>query len=75
MGRNANISGVHRHGANNGMGQQGDRNPLSRIGPFGRRLHAQKGAKAQISVRAQRQGVLLKREKRFFMSDLFYDVK
>ena len=42
---------LYFNGSNNGMGSQGDRDPMRGHGPFGWSVHAQKGATAQVLVR------------------------
>lgn len=73
MGRDADVGGVHRHGADHGLGQQGHRDPLRGERPPGRRVHAQEGAAAQVPLRAQRQGVLLLGQGRLLLPDLLHD--
>ena len=73
MGRAADLRGVHRHRADHGLGQQGHRDPVGGVWPPGRRLHAQEGAEAQVSVRAQRQGLLQLGQGRVVLSDLLHD--
>ena len=73
MGRAADLRGVHWHRADHGMGQQGHRDPVGGVRPPRRRLHAQEGAEAQVSVRAQRQGLLQLGQGRLVLSDLLHD--
>lgn len=75
VGRNADFSGVHRHGPDNGLGQQGNRDPFGRDRPPGRRVHAQEGAAPQVPLRTQRQSILQQREERLQLSDLFHDAE
>ena len=50
MGRAADLGGVHRHGADHGLGQQGDRDPQRGDRPPRRGLHAQEGTETQVLV-------------------------
>ena len=53
VGRDAHLRGLHRHGADHGLGQQGHRDPECRDGASGRGVYAQEGAETQVPVRAQ----------------------
>lgn len=75
VGRDANVSGVHRHRPDHGLGKQSNRNPLRRVGSPRWRVHAQEGAETQVPLRTERQSVLQQRQERFFLSNLLYDVE
>lgn len=50
VGWNANLSGVHWYGANNGLGQQGNRNKICGIWSSRWCFYAQEGATVKIFV-------------------------
>lgn len=75
MGRNANLSGVHRYWADNGVGQQSDRDPLGRVGALRRSVHAQEGTAAQVPLRTKRQSVLQQRQERLLVPNLLHDAE
>lgn len=51
VGRDADVGGVHRHRPDNGVGQQGHRDPVRGERPPRRRVHAQEGAATQVPLR------------------------
>ena len=50
VGRAADQRGLHRHGADHGLGEQGHRDQERRDRTPGRGVHAQEGAETQVPV-------------------------